>query len=138
MLSGQVVSHDIWAATEQDKTIGRSMVAQVGGGDLVVRDMGYFCLAEFTEMERLGVDWLSRVPLILGIKTESGKPVEAHLRTTRSGVVDLKVRAGVEEKFCRLVAVRANRKVTAQRRKERRQEAKKNGGTPITKALLRD
>ena len=47
-LTGSIVSHSLQAATEQDKSIGKEFVIEVRRGDLVLRDMGYFSLTEFT------------------------------------------------------------------------------------------
>ena len=48
LLTGSIVSHSLQAATEQDKSIGKEFVIEVRRGDLVLRDMGYFSLTEFT------------------------------------------------------------------------------------------
>lgn len=50
LLAGEVCSHSLHSATEQDKTIGKEFVAMVRESDLVLRDMGYFALSEFVEM----------------------------------------------------------------------------------------
>jgi len=63
MLSGEVASRSLPSATEQDKTIGKEFVAMVKENDLVLRDMGYFSLAEFVEIERRRAYWLTRLPL---------------------------------------------------------------------------
>jgi hypothetical protein len=47
LLSGQFLSHSLHAATDQDKSIGKDLLAHVQPGDLVLRDMGYFSLGEF-------------------------------------------------------------------------------------------
>ena len=52
LLTGSVFYHSLQAATEQDKSIGKEFVIEVRRGDLVLRDMGYFSLTEFTEIEQ--------------------------------------------------------------------------------------
>ena len=52
LLTGSIVSHSLQASTEQDKTIGKEFVIEVCRGDLVLRDMGYLSLNEFTEIEQ--------------------------------------------------------------------------------------
>ena len=54
LLSGTMVSHTREQATTQDKIIGKELLVQVMPGDLVLRDMGYFILDEFTAIEDLG------------------------------------------------------------------------------------
>jgi len=138
LLSGSVVSHSLHSATEQDKSIGREFLIQVLKNDLVLRDMGYFCLAEFVEIERLEAFWLTRVPLTLGLFTEAGERIESVLRRNRGGILDIHVKAGAEGKPCRLVAVRAAGKVARQRRQKRREEAAAKGVEPDPVGLLRD
>ncbi len=53
LLTDSIVSHSLQAATEQYKSIGKEFVIEVRRGDLVLRDMGYFSLSEFTAIERL-------------------------------------------------------------------------------------
>ena len=52
LLTGSIVSHSLQAATEQDKSNRKEFVIEVRRGDLVLRDMGYFSLNEFTEIEQ--------------------------------------------------------------------------------------
>ena len=51
LLTGSFVSHGLYAATEQDKSIGKEFIIEVWRGDLVLRAMGYFSLSEFTAIE---------------------------------------------------------------------------------------
>lgn len=138
LLSGSVVSHSLNAATEQDGTVGRELVAGVRPGDLVLRDMGYFALAEFAAIEERGGSWLSRLPLTAGVWLEDGKPLEKRLKRRGRDVLDLEVMVGAEGKRCRLVAVRAAAEVVRARRAERRKKARECGKTACPKALARD
>ena len=63
LLTGSIVSHSLQAATEQDTSVGKEFVIEVRCGDLVLRDMGYFCLTEFTEIEQRQAWWLTDLPL---------------------------------------------------------------------------
>ena len=138
LLSGEVAAHSLQSATEQDKTIGKEFVAIVQENDLVLRDMGYFSLAEFVEIERRGAYWLTRLPLTLGIRCESGQTLERLLQSHRGNIIDLPVKAGEAEKGCRLVAIRASGAVAKKRRKQRRKEAKAKGVEPDAMGLIRD
>jgi hypothetical protein len=66
LLTGSIVSHGLYTASEQDKSIGKEFVSEVRRGDLVLRDMGYFSLGEFTAIEQLEAWWLTRLPLTTG------------------------------------------------------------------------
>lgn len=138
LLSGEVASHTLQSATEQDKTIGKEFVAMVRENDLVLRDMGYFSLAEFVEIERRGAYWLTRLPLTLGLRCDSGQTLERLLQSHCGNVIDLPVKAGEVEKGCRLVAIRASGVVSRKRRKQRRKEAKAKGVEPDATGLIRD
>jgi hypothetical protein len=76
LLADTIISHSLQAATTQDKTIGRELVAEIRRGDLVLRDMGYFSLGEFTAIEPCGAWWLTRLPLTTGVLLENGDPLE--------------------------------------------------------------
>lgn len=45
-------------------------------GDLVLRDMGYFSLGEFSAIEERGAWWLTRLPLTTGVMLENGGSLE--------------------------------------------------------------
>jgi hypothetical protein len=47
--------------------------------NLVLRDMGYFSLSEFTAIELLGAWWLTRPPLTTGAMLVDGRSLEKHL-----------------------------------------------------------
>jgi len=138
LLAGEVVSHTLESATEQDKTIGKELVAMVRENDLVLRDMGYFSLSEFIDIERRGAYWLTRVPLTLGLRGDTGMSLERLLQIHRGNIIDIPVRAGEAGKGCRLVAIRAAGAVARKRRKQRRKEAKAKGAEPDAAGLIRD
>jgi len=138
LLSGEVAAYSLQAATEQDKTIGKEFVVIGQENDLLLRDTGYFSIAEFVEIERLGSYWLTRLPLTLGLRCESGQTLERLLKSHRGNIIDLPVKAGEAEKSCRLVAIRASGAVAKKRRKQRRKEAKAKGVEPDAMGLIRD
>jgi len=138
LLSGNVLSHSLQQATTQDKSIGKDALVEVQAGDLVLRDMGYFSLDEFTEIESRSAWWLTRLPLSTGVLLENGKALETRLRSRKQDILDLKVHVGGQKKSCRLIAVRADDTVARKRRSERRKRAKENGKSPCNKGLMRD
>lgn len=138
LLSGTMVSHTLELATTQDKTIGKEIIPNVLPGDLVLRDMGYFILDEFTAIERLGANWLTRLPLTTGVILEYETTLEKKLSQTKEKTLDLTVLVGEQKKKCRLVAVRASPEIAEKRRRERRQKAAQNGKQACPKGLARD
>ena len=138
LLSQTIVSHSLEAATTQDKVIGKEVIVEVRPGDLVLRDMGYFSLDEFGEIELRGARWLTRLPLTTGVLLENGKALETRLNRRRQDVLDLEVSVGEVGKKCRLIAVRADQKVARKRRDERRKRAAQSGRKACRKGLIRD
>jgi hypothetical protein len=138
LLSGSIVSHGLHAATEQDKVIGRDFITHVRQGDLVLRDMGYFTLGEFTAIEQREAWWLTRLPLTTGVMLGDGRTLERYLKGFRGNLIDTDAIVGEEGKTCRLVAMRAAPEVAAARRAERRKKARESGKSPCPKGLFRD
>ena len=138
LLTREIISHSLHSATEQDKTIGKEFLVEVRYGDLVLRDMGYFCLSEFTAIEQRGAWWLTRLPLTTGVKLEDGCILETYLKRHQGDIIDLNVIVGAQGKKCRLVAIRAASEVTRARRAKRRKQAAACGKNPCPKGLIRD
>ncbi len=136
--NNSVTNHTLHGATEQDKSIGKESLITLQPGDLSLRDMGYFCLSEFTYIEELRAYWLTRLPLNVGVCLENGVSLEKHLKHTKNSEVDVIVCAGDERKKCRLVAIRADQKIANERRRKRRREANDKGKTVPEKHLIRD
>ncbi len=138
LLTRSIISHGLYAATEQDKTIGKEFVVEVRRGDLVLRDMGYFSLSEFTAIEQLEAWWLTRLPMTTGAVLEDGRCLEKLLKSFKGDIIDIDAIVGEQGKICRIVAIRAAPEVSATRRAERRKKARKCGKNPCPKGLLRD
>jgi hypothetical protein len=138
LLTSLVISHTLQSATEQDKSIGKEFIVEIRRGDLVLRDMGYFIIDEFTAIELRGAWWLTRLPLTTGLKTADGRALEKYLKGFRGDIIDSKAIVGEQGKKCRLVAMRAAPEVSAARRAERRKKARECGKTPCPKGLIRD
>ena len=137
LLTGFVVSHSLHVATEQDKSIGKEFVIEVRRGDLVLRDMGYLSLSEFTAIEQREAWWLTRLPLTTGVMLVDGRSLEKYLKSFRGYIIDLDAIVGAQGNKCRLVAMRAAPEVSAARRAERRKKARDCGKDPCPKGLIR-
>jgi hypothetical protein len=124
LLTGSIVSHGLHAATEQDKSIGKEFLIEVRRGDLVLRDMGYFSLSEFTAIEQLKTWWLTRLPLTTGVVLADGRTLEKLLKSFKGDIIDIDAIVGKQGKKCRLVDMRADPKVMAARRAERCKKAR--------------
>lgn len=138
LLSDTIISHSLHQATTQDKVIGKDLIDELRKGDLVLRDMGYFSLGEFTIIEACAAWWLTRLPLTTGVLLENGRKLEKHLRSAKGNTVDLPALAGAQGKKCRLIALRAAPEVAGSRRRERRKNAASNGKQACPNAIIRD
>ncbi len=139
LLSGEPVHQILHEATMQDKVLGRELVDMVRPGDLVLRDMGYFCIKEFLLIAERGAFWVSRLPASVGVFLEDGKSLESHLKSFKGNTLDITVNLGKEAgESVRLVAVRAAKNIAERRRRNRRKAAAQKGKTPPANTLLRD
>lgn len=138
LICEDVVHFELHLATTQDREIGKDVVDKLCSNDLLIRDMGYFSLGEFALIEQRGAFWLSRLPLNVSARDAAGRPLEEVLRKAGGDVVEFDAQVGNIGHKARLVAVRADRKTAEKRRRERREEARKQGKTPDKAALLRD
>ena len=133
LLTGSIVSHNLQAATEQDKSIGKEFFIEVLRGDLVLRDMGYFSLNEFTEIEQRQVWWLTLLTLKTILLSVNSYTLEKCLKSYCKDIIDRDVMVGKQDKHRRLVAMRAAPEITAARRAERRKKPGKAANNPVRK-----
>ena len=135
LLSGKPLSQKLSGGTEQDKTLGKRIIKMLRKGDLVLRDMGYFSSDIFTQIQNKSAHWLSRLPANIKVSTMDGKPLEKLLKSRKNTQLDMIVRVGDAALECRLVAVRADDKLAAKRRRNRRGASK---GKPSQQSIMRD
>ena len=135
LLSGLPLHQELASGTHQDKLLGKRLLDLVEKDDLVLRDMGYFSLEAFQEIEQKSAYWLSRLPANVNVKTLQGRELEQLLGDKKRSVLDLTVRVGSAGLRCRLVAVRASETMANQRRRQRYAQST---NIPSQKAILRD
>jgi len=107
-------------------------------GALLIRDLGYFALKEFKELNEQGVYWLSRVKSSCDLLDESGRRwgLLELLKNHCHDELDMQIMLGVKEKVpCRLLAVRVPDEVAKLRRCKLISEAKREGKKPSKKSL---
>lgn len=138
LLGGGIIHNQLHLGTEQDKTIGIDLLDHVQAGDLVLRDMGYFGIANFRIIENLGAWWLSRLPLTADALTGEGVALEKILSNHHGDLLDIPVKLTAEGHSVRLVAIRASKEEAQKRRREHRAHAKRQGRTVPAKTLIRD
>ena len=138
LISGQMLMQREVEAHVQDRTLGPSLLPMVEPGDLVLRDMGYFDVAAFVEIEAKQAFWLSRLHGQASVALEDGSALENRLASTKADALELKVTLTRQAHPTRLIAVRASPEVAARRRQAKKDKRKRNGTRPSKQALARE
>ena len=79
LLTGSTISQTFTHGTHQDKDLGKELLPLVKSGNLVVRDMGYFIVESFKEIENKSAFWLSRLPANVSVCFLNGSSLEFYL-----------------------------------------------------------
>ena len=87
--------------------------------------MGYFSSSVFQAIDELKACWLSRLPANVNVEMLDGTRLEKKLRSRSNNMIDKVVFVGADRLRCRLVAVRADDALAAERRRSRRKVSKK-------------
>lgn len=140
-LSGKTLDAELHPWRENDLSTCFDLLGLVREGDLLVRDMGYFCLEAFHEIARRGAWFLTRLPegTVIGEPAGGDLDLVRILRAARRGggaTVDRVVRVGratpVEG---RLVAFKIDAPKAAQRRRKLRRTLRGRGLLPRQRDL---
>jgi hypothetical protein len=110
----------------------------LAAGSLVIRDLAYFDLDEFEQIEAENRYYLSRLKAKTKLFTEAGEPLDlvAYLDETSANEIDQAIQLGLEKRLdCRLLAVRVPEEVAEQRRKRLEEDARKKS-QPISQERL--
>ena len=131
--TGQTIDAQLHEWRENDQSTAFDLIAHLKPGDMVLRDMGYFCLESLHEIARLGAWFLTRIPEGTVMADLEGTEINLAKRLSqeRSGPMDLRVRVGratpVEG---RLVAVRIDPEKAARRKRKLRARLRAEGKVP--------
>jgi hypothetical protein len=138
LLTGEPILEALHLATEQDRELGKDLVDLVKPFDLILRDMGYFSLGEFSRIESLDAFWLSRLPVSVKACDQEERKFETILRTTKAKEIDCDMSIGDAHHPARLIAVRATPEVARERRRQRKEQARQLGKQANQDMLTRD
>ncbi|MFC4992342.1 IS4 family transposase [Rubritalea tangerina] len=138
-LNNHILHQQFSPARESDKKLGKQLIENIQPNDLVLRDMGYFSIESFSNIEAQSAFWISRLPSSINVLLENGKSLESKLRLRKNDYIDEVVTLGLDGSFkARLVGVRADDQTAETRRRSRRETAQKFGNTPRNQSLIRD
>lgn len=132
-LAGETIDAELYKGHENDMSTVFDVIGLLKKGDMLLRDMGYFCLDAFREIAKLGAWFLTRIPEGTVICDAEGEELDLPklLRRERSGLLEMKVRVGrVNPLEGRLVAARIEPEKAAERRRQLRRKLREEGKTP--------
>lgn len=126
LLSGGCITSTLEPALNPDNKIGQTLLQHIKKGDLVMRDLGYFVMHCFKDIQCLGAHWVSRIPKACYVVDNHGRHLKEVLKKRKQDIIDMRVFIGTESPLeCRLVAVRANVEVATERKRKRRAYAQR-------------
>ena len=139
-LSGEPIDMSLQSARDPDQKLAENVFLHLEPGDLVMRDMGYFKLSHFAEIEACGAFWISRLPASVTGAFSDGVSLDERLRKTKRNTLDCHVTLGSRKggPRVRLVAQRLPKHIVAANRRQRRKMAKKRRATASKQGLRRD
>lgn len=120
ILSERFIHFDFSGFTRNDSQASPDILALLGKGDLLLRDLGYFVSSVFKKIHELEAFYLSRFRSDVSLWTENGsQPFDLLRHLRRFQMIDMNLYLGEKEKVpVRLVAVRLPQPVAAERRRK--------------------
>lgn len=123
LISRQFISFSIDSYSKND--LSSSLDIPAKQGDLIVRDRGYFSIETIKELQKKGVDVVSRYKHSITIfDIETGEEINLLKYLTKHGSMDKIVLAGNNEKFkLRIIAIPASEETANLRRMKAKKES---------------
>ncbi len=123
LLAEQFVHWSLSSFRVNDQQAAGEVLALIQPRDLLLRDLGYFTLDSFRQLQQRGAFFLSRLWLGVGLCTASGQPVDLLGRLRHDGWLDESVRLGLDAQLpVRVVAMAVPSELANQRRRRARQD----------------
>ena len=133
-LTGQTVDAALHHGRENDLSTAFELLDWIRPGDLVRRDMGYFCLECLRQIDKAGIFFLRRVPegtRIIEQGSEEALKLPRLLGKTHQGSHNWQVRVGSKARLPgRLIALSFDPQRAASKKRALRQTLRKSGKTP--------
>lgn len=129
-LTGETIDAELHHWKENDMSTAFELLAFVKTGDLLLRDMGYFCLQSFHEIIQLGAFFITRLPEGTVVTDEDGKRMNLPrcLRKSGRNIYEAKVKVGLKTPLeGRWVAARIDHGKANERKRKLRQSCKGAG-----------
>ena len=141
LISGQTIDSDLRFGRDNDMSTANDILELLREGDLLLRDMGYFCLDCFERISRAGAFYITRIPAgttITLLDTGRSKLIGVLRRAKRDKIKELELDAEVGTDRAvrgRLVAVQISAEKAAEARRKLRQRRRAHGRQPTLAEL---
>lgn len=137
LVARRFTSFEIREQRRPDQSFALDGIEGMGEGDLLLRDLGYFSIGSFRELEKSKAHALTRWPPNVALVDPHGMDTIEVLALLRaSDRIDRRVLAGGRERLpMRLVAFRVPGEIAQKRRRKIRETAKRKGRTPSRELL---
>ena len=144
-LSEEIVGLNFYSGHISDQRLAKGIMEILRENDLVIRDLGYYSLANFKELERLLAFYISRLKqcAIMYENKDANHPIDLakllDLKTRDGGIVDIEIFLGEERHPVRLVACRLSEEALNKRMRTVNRSAQRHkvGISAKKKSLLK-
>lgn len=140
-LTGQTIDAELHHWRENDMSTAFELIAYLKKGDLILRDMGYFCLQCFHQIAAKGAWFITRLPEGTVVAEMDGKRmnIPGSLRSLRKNdrkVHEWRVQVGASNSVeGRLIAARIDSGKANERRRKLRETCREKGRMPTRDQL---
>ncbi len=128
LVHNQFIHFEITPFTANDQSKSKDILSIATSGDLVIRDMGYFVLDNFEQMNGQKISFISRLKYAITMyDIQTGKQIDLRKVLRKRGYFDTWVTMGKKQKVnLRLVAIKlSSQQANARRRKARNDKRKR-------------
>lgn len=131
-VSGQIVEIEVCSGNKPDQSLAGQIIPHLKQNDIVIRDLGYYVLKKFKEVEKAGGYNISRLKSNVDVfeNANSAEPldlarhIEKHMK---DGLVDIKVFIGAEKHPVRLIACKMTEEAINKRLRDANRNAQRCG-----------
>lgn len=136
-LSEEIVDIDFFSGNKPDQSLAGRIISILEKDDLVIRDLGYFVIKKFQEIEEKGAYYISRWKVNEDVyeSKEATTPLDLAKfldKHISKGIVDIEVFVGKKKHSVRLIACLMSEEAVNKRHREANRSANRHG-TKVSK-----
>ena len=136
--SGNTIDAELHHWRENDMSTAFDLLEHVRSGDLLLRDMGYFCLESLHEIDAAGACFITRIPEGTCVSDLEGNSLDlpGSLTKSKEDLHEWKAKVGRSNPVeGRVVAMRIDPAKAAERKRRLRETARREGKNPTRQEL---